>query len=46
MLLLFMGKKEQTNWGYKHNETMHVVKFYIYGLDVSYAPKYIFRSNG
>ena len=25
---------------------MHVVKTFIYVLDVSYAPTYIFRSNG
>ena len=38
----------QENCGYKHNETthMHVVKTFIYGLDVSYVPTYIFRSNG
>ena len=35
--------KEQTNCGYKHNGTTHVVKFYISGLDVSYTPTYIFR---
>ena len=38
--------KVQTNCGYKHNQTTHVVKTFIYKLDVSYAPKYIFRSNG
>ena len=31
------SKKKQTNCGYKHNKTTHAVKFYIYGLDVSYA---------
>ena len=35
-----------TNCGYKHNGTTHVVKTYIYVLDVSYTPAYIFRSNG
>ena len=25
---------------------MHVVKTFIYELNVSYAPTYIFRSNG
>ena len=32
--------------GYKHNETTHVVKTFIYEVDVSYASTYIFRSNG
>ena len=31
---------------YKHNGTTHVVKTFIYELDVSYAPTCIFRSNG
>ena len=39
-------QKHQTNCGYKHNGTTHVVKSFIYVLDVSYAPTYIFRSNG
>ena len=34
-----------TNCGHKHNEKTHVVKTFIYELDVSYAPTYIFRSN-
>ena len=38
-------QKYQTNCGYKHNGTTHVVKTFIYGHDVSYAPAYIFRSN-
>ena len=37
--------KYQTNCSYKHNETTHVVKTFIYELDVSYTPPYIFRSN-
>ena len=31
-------EKEQTNYGYKYNETTHFVKTFIYELDVSYAP--------
>ena len=41
-----LEKKYQTNCGYKHTETTHVVKTFIYELDVLYAPTYIFRSNG
>ena len=41
-----LEQKYQTNCGYKHNGTTHVVKSFIYGLDVSYASTYIFRSNG
>ena len=37
---------KQTAVSYKRNETTHVVKTFIYELDVSYAPTYIFRSNG
>ena len=43
---LALVQNYQTNCGYKHNETTHVVKTVIYELDVSYAPTYIFRSNG
>ena len=38
--------KYQTNCGYKHNDTTHVVKTFIHELDVSYSPTYIFRGNG
>ena len=37
---------KQTNCGYKHSDTTHNVKTFIYELDVSYASTYIFRSKG
>ena len=36
------NKTKQTNCGYKHNKTTHVVKTFISELDVSYAPTYAF----
>ena len=38
-----IGKKK--NCGDKHDKTTHVVKTWIYKLNVSYASTYIFRSD-